>query len=84
MDWRAQYLAFVATLKVHGKRFDLEFLKYINVCPIKWNVDIGLPYGTSYWHVGDSSEQNGCFKMALNQSQTRVINQKRSLVRFYC
>jgi hypothetical protein len=37
----------------HGSRFELEFLEYINTCETKWNVNIGLPYGISYWQVGD-------------------------------
>ncbi len=49
----------------HGIRFELEFLKDINCKETKWEVNIGRPYGTSYWQVGDSTEQNGCFKMAL-------------------
>ena len=52
----------------HGSRFELPFLEYINGRTSeknKWNVCIGIPYGTSYWQVGDSTEQNGCFKMSL-------------------
>ncbi|KAI2504990.1 hypothetical protein MHU86_9433 [Fragilaria crotonensis] len=52
-------------LNGHGSRFDLTFLQYINRDKTKWNVCIGVPYGTSYWQVGDSTEQNGCFKMAI-------------------
>jgi hypothetical protein len=51
----------------HGSCFEFEFLEYINKAEHKWNVNIGLPYGTSYWQVGDSTEQNGCFKMALSK-----------------
>lgn len=40
----------------HGSRFDLTFLEYINTPCTKWNVCIGVPYGTSYWQVGDSRE----------------------------
>jgi hypothetical protein len=50
-----------------GSRFKLEFLEYFNTCETKWCVNIGLPYGTSYWQVGDLSEQNGCLKMALTK-----------------
>ena len=32
----------------HGSRFDLHFVRYINKPQIKWNVCIGVPYGTSY------------------------------------
>jgi hypothetical protein len=65
----------------HGSRFDLEFLKYINAHPTKWNVNIGLPYGTSCWQVGDSSEQNGCSKMALTKAKQELVTKKNDRVR---
>jgi hypothetical protein len=55
----------------HGSHFELEFLEYINAVEHKWNCCIGLPYGTFYWQVRDSSEQNGCFKMAI-ESKTAI------------
>jgi hypothetical protein len=42
----------------HGSHFKLDILEYINKAEHKWNVDIRLPYGTNYWQVGDSTEQN--------------------------
>jgi hypothetical protein len=60
----------------HGSRFDLEFLECINSEEIKWHVNIGLPYGTSYWQVGDSTEQNGCFKMALSKAKQELVTKK--------
>jgi hypothetical protein len=60
----------------HGSRFDLEFLEYINTAETKWDVNIGLPYGTSYWQVGDSTEQNGCFKMALTKEKQALVTKK--------
>jgi hypothetical protein len=48
----------------HGSCFDLKFLRCINDPTTKWNACIWVPYVTSYWEVGDSTEQNGCFKMA--------------------
>jgi hypothetical protein len=60
----------------HGSHFKLEFLKYINTTEHKWNCCIGLPYGTSYWQVGDSSEQNGCFKMPLTRAKQQMVSQK--------
>jgi hypothetical protein len=63
-------------LDSHGSRFDLEFLEYINAEEMKWNVDIGLPYGTSYWQVGDSSEQNGSFKMKLTKVKKNLTSKK--------
>jgi hypothetical protein len=60
----------------HGSRFDLKFLRYISNTATKWNVCIGVPYGTSYWQVGDSSEQNGCFKMALTKVKRQLLAEK--------
>lgn len=60
----------------HGSRFDLTFLTYINNIDTKWNVCIGVPYGTSYWQVGDSTEQNGCFKMALTKFKRQLLVEK--------
>jgi len=42
----------------------------------KWDCCIGLPYGTFYWQVGDSSEQNGCFKMALTKAKQELVTKK--------
>jgi hypothetical protein len=60
----------------HGSRFELEFLEYINCKESKWEVNIGLPYGTSYWQVGDSTEQNGCFKMVLARENRHWLRKK--------
>ena len=50
----------------HGYCLELSFLKYINEKDTghEWVCCIGVPYGTSVWPVGDSSEQNGYYKMA--------------------
>ena len=42
----------------------------------KWNVCIRVPYGTSYWQVGDSAEQNGCFKMYVSRAKTSLLQTK--------
>jgi hypothetical protein len=34
---------------------------------------IGVPYGMSYWQVGDSLEQNGSYKMALIRSKNEIV-----------
>ena len=60
----------------HGSRFELPFLKYVNSPQTKWNACIGLPYGTAYWQVSDSSEQNGCFKMALTKYKRELLRRK--------
>jgi len=57
----------------YGSQFDLEFLEYINSEETKWNVNIGLAYRTSYWQVGDSTEQNGSFKMALARAKQALV-----------
>jgi hypothetical protein len=56
---RTTGLAPFLLLDGYGSRFELEFLEYIHSDETKWVVNIGLPYGTSYWQVGDSTEQNG-------------------------
>jgi hypothetical protein len=61
----------------HGSRLSIPFLRYIRNLDEngdviansnhRWNVFLGLPNGTAYWQVGDSSQQNGRFKN-LNRS----------------
>ena len=53
----------------HGSRVQLTFLEYINNPANPWSVCIGVPYGTSYWQVGDSSQQNGSFKMNIGKAK---------------
>jgi len=60
----------------HGSRFELEFLEYINKVEHKWVVKIGLPYGTSYWQVVDSTEQNGCLMMAPTREKQALVTKK--------
>lgn len=60
----------------HGSRFELEFLKYIHTEETKWHCSIGVPYGTSYWQVGDSSEQNGKFKSKLYEEKMELAAKK--------
>jgi hypothetical protein len=57
----------------HGSRFDIKFLEYIKARPTKWNVNIGLPYGTSYWQVGDSSEQNGAKQDLVTKKDNGLV-----------
>jgi len=61
----------------HGSRLELPFLKYINDPLHEWVVCIGVPYGTSYWQVGDSAEQNGSYKMALAKSKRELVMKKQ-------
>ena len=60
----------------HGSRLGLPFLSYINDAAHKWVVCIGVPYGTSLWQVGDSSEQNGAYKMALARIKKQLLKRK--------
>jgi hypothetical protein len=63
----------------HRSRFDLLFLEYINNPEHNWNVCIGVPYGTSYWQVGDSTEQNRCYhKMAITKAKWELLLTKKA------
>jgi hypothetical protein len=53
-------------------------LEYILDDAHKWKVCIGVPYGTSYWQVGDSTKQNGCFKMAIAKAKRELVNKKEN------
>ena len=59
----------------HQSRFEVEFLQYINDQNHKWNVCIGIPYRTSLWHVGDSVQQNGRFKMLVTKKKREIFEQ---------
>jgi len=61
----------------HGSRFELPFLSYVNDESHPWVVCIGVPYGTSYWQVGDSTEQNGSYKMAITKAKTELVLKKQ-------
>ncbi len=61
----------------HGSRLELPFLEYINDPTHQWVICIGVPYGTSYWQVGDSSEQNGSYKMALTKCKKELVLKKQ-------
>jgi hypothetical protein len=62
----------------HGSRFELPFMEYINHPATTWYVCIGVPYGTSYWQVGDSTEQNGCFKMKNTEAKEKLVSWRAS------
>jgi hypothetical protein len=61
----------------HCSRLELPFLQYVNDPNHEWVVCIGVPYGTSYWQVADSSEQNGSYKMALSTAKKELVKQKQ-------
>ena len=60
----------------HGSRFALDFLQYIMDPLHEWAICIGVPYGTALWQVGDASEQNGAYKMALARAKENLIKEK--------
>ena len=61
----------------HGSCFKLPFVKYVTHKNHEWIVRIGVPYGTSLWQVGDSSEQNGSYNMALSKAKQYLIDLKQ-------
>ena len=65
-----------AMLDGHGSRLELPFLKYINDSTTEWCVCLGVPYGTAYWQVGDSKEQNGSFNMAMTDAKRKLLDLK--------
>lgn len=67
----------VAMVDGHCSRLGLPFLNYINAEETKWKVLLGVPNQTQYWQLGDSSEQNGCFKMALTKWKRSLIRMKK-------
>ena len=60
----------------HGSRLELPFIEYINDSAHKWKVCLGLPYGTSFWQVGDLSEQNGSYKMETYRYKDMLLKKK--------
>jgi len=65
-------------LSGHESYFDLDFLNYINNIIMKVECYIGLPYGTSYLQIRDSSEQNGCFNMNLTRAKQELVMRKNN------
>jgi hypothetical protein len=60
----------------HGSRFNVKFLEYITDDSHKWSVCIGVPYGTSLWQVGNSTEQNGVFKVRLTSFKQKIMDSR--------
>jgi hypothetical protein len=56
----------------HDSRLSPSFIDYIAKPIHKWRVNLGIPYATSYWQVGDSSEQNGHFKCLLSVTKRNI------------
>ena len=74
-DRKEGYTPFLL-LDGHQSRFELEFLRYINDPDTKWSVCIGVPYGTSLWQVGDSSQQNGKFKVLITKKKRELFDER--------
>ena len=53
----------------------IEFMKYIVSEETRWYVGIGVPNGTGVWQLGDSSEQNGSFKMRNLEYKQKILEQ---------
>ena len=60
----------------HESRLNPIFVEYITNPDHIWHVNLGTPHATSYWQVGDSSEQNGLFKMLLTEAKKELVNFK--------
>jgi hypothetical protein len=63
----------------HGSCFQLPSLDYITAEETKGMVCIGVPYGTHVWQVGDSSEQNGAFKMDITVAEQNILEKKMNM-----
>jgi hypothetical protein len=62
----------------HSSRFDLEVVNYIRDEEHPWSVCIGLPYGTHIWQVGDSPQQNQCFKFHQKIMKDIIMREKKT------
>jgi hypothetical protein len=60
----------------HESRLSAVFVDYITSPEHVWHVNLGIPHATSYWQVGDSSEQNGHFKMLLGNAKKDLVSFK--------
>jgi hypothetical protein len=66
----------VLVIDGHETRLNPKFLEYINGEGHMWFVLLGVPYATSYWQVGDSSEQNGCAKTLWYKEKDKLVKFK--------
>lgn len=64
-------------LDAHDTHLQVEYLERVNRRIIDddpaWMSSIGLPNGTAVWQLGDSSEQNGSYKMAMTKEKDALI-----------
>lgn len=66
--------------KCKFQRKEVPFVQYINHPTTKYCVSIAVPYGTSFWQVGDSKEQNGCFKIATYRVKEDIMQERDNLM----
>ena len=73
-------------LHEYGSRLELPFVKCINDKTTELCVCLDIPYGTTYWKVGDSKEQNGSFNMAMTDAKRKFLDLKRQYIKviLYC
>jgi hypothetical protein len=60
----------------HCSQFEEPFLEYTLEGSHPWTCCIGVPYGTSMWQVGDSTEQNGTFKRESKKVKAATVTSK--------
>jgi hypothetical protein len=59
-----------------GSRFEEPFLEYTLESNMPWTCCIIVPYGTSMWQLGDSTEQNGTFKIESKKANAETVRCK--------
>ena len=60
----------------HNSRLYEPFIKYINSPTTKWGFILGIPYGTSYWQVADTTYLNGWFKCLWYREKKKLVTFK--------
>jgi hypothetical protein len=60
----------------HESRLSVVFVDYITNPDHIWHVKLGIPHATSYWQVGDSSEQIGHFNQLLGNAKKDLVTFK--------
>jgi hypothetical protein len=60
----------------HHSRMELPFLDYITTKKTEWNTNIGVPYETHFWQLGDASECNGNYKMGVTRAKQEIYTKK--------
>jgi hypothetical protein len=57
----------------HDSRLSAVFVDYVTNPLHEWKVNLGIPYATSYWQVGECSKQNGQFKCLLTVAKKEIV-----------